>query len=230
MVHVFEPESHHVLALSTTKQNYLSGEDIVVKAELSEFGESLPLKAAGYITTPSGEKVHDLLFKTDEKGGFQAVLNGLKGQSLTGGLWEVHTVTETNVNGQKIMRDASTAFAVNLASAQFSGELSVNRGQLNFGIQNVLAARYEISGTLLGHDEKGQKQPIALMMVAQWLEAGQTSLSFDWPVGLVKSSGLKPPFVISQLALKNQSSMVPVQRMEAGVEISALPVELTDIK
>ena len=123
-----------------------------------------------------------------------------------------------------------TAFAVNLASAQFNGQLKAEQGQLNLGIENAVAARYEIRGTLLGHDEGGSKKPIALLMTAQWLEPGQGSLSFDWPVELIELSGLKAPFLIKGVALKNQSLMATVQRVEGGIMLSEIPTVLSDLR
>ncbi len=230
VVHVFEPESEHILALKTNQQIYASGADITIQTKLHHADGVSPIEARGYVTSPNGEKVEDLNFKSSKEGDYQAVLKGLEGQSLIHGLWEVHTFTEANINGQKVLRDASTAFAVNLASAQFNGELDFTSEQLKFGIENALAARYEIRGTLMGHNEKGQKRPIALMMTAKWLEPGQTSLSFDWPTELVQSSGLTAPFEVTQLALKNQSSMVPVQRLATGVIMDELPETMTEMK
>ncbi len=230
VIHVFEPESNHILALKTTQQNYTNGADVTIKVHMNDAAGSVPMKVNGYVTGPNGEKAHNLTFKTGREGDYQAVLSEIQGQSMINGLWEVHTFTEATVNGQKILRDASTAFAVNLASAQFNGQLEAAQGRLVLGIENISAARYEISGTLMGYDNKGNKKPIALMMAAQWLEAGQTSLSFDWPNELIKASGYQAPFVISGVALKNQSLMAPVQRVEQGIMLSELPAELSDKK
>ena len=223
VIHVFEPESDHVLAVKTAQQNHAVDADIIISADMKDAAGSVPLKVRGYVTAPNGEKAQDLKFMLSKKGDYQAVLSKLQGQPMVNGLWEVHTFTEALVNGQKVLRDASTAFAINIASAQFNGQLKADGGQVNVGIENVLGARYEISGTLLGYDREGNQKPIALMMSAQWLEAGQTSLSFDWPVALIKSSGLKAPYEITQLALKNQSLMAPVQRVEGGILINEIP-------
>ncbi len=230
VVHVFEPESEHVLALKTLQQNHASGAEVVVKAGLSDAAGMVPMQVNGYLTAPNGEKLHNLTFNQAQDGDYQAVLSGLSGRSMGQGLWEVHTITETTVNGVKVLRDASTAFAMNLASAQFNQQLKLENGQLSLGIENGTAGRYEIRGTLLGHDEQGSQKPIALMMTAQWLAAGDQSLAFDWPTDLIKMSGLQAPFVVAEIELKNQSLMAPVQRVEAGVMITQLTESMDDLK
>ncbi|WP_223788110.1 DUF4785 domain-containing protein [Marinicella meishanensis] len=226
VVHVLEPNSTQVLSLQTTQQSHQVGQDVVVKVAMSSDPESMQIQ--GYVTAPNGEKISDLTFQPAADGSQQAVLSGLLGQAMTAGLWEIHTVTESVVNGQKVLRDASTAFAVNLPSAQFDGQLQANGQQLELGIDNALAGRYEIRGTLLGTDAQGQAQPIALLMTAQWLSAGSHRMAFDWPTELVAQSGLQAPFTVLDVELKNQSLMAPVQQVQAGFTLGEAPVALFD--
>jgi len=218
-LHVFEPESEHVLSLKTVHQSHVDNEPVVIKASMNDTAGTLPMQINGYITAPGGEKVQDLTFKAGSNGGYETSVSGLHGRSLSNGLWEVHTISETMVDGVKVLRDASSAFAVDLSSAQFDGNLGFEKNLLNVGIDNALAGRYEIRGTLLGHDANKGLQPIALMMTAQWLKAGSQTLAFDWPTDLVESSGLQPPFLIKGVELKNQSLMAPVQRIESGIKL-----------
>lgn len=226
VVHVLEPNSDQVLSLQTAQQSHAVGQDVVVKAALSNTPDSMQVQ--GYVTAPNGEKVNDLTFQRQADGSQQAVLSGLAGQAMTHGLWEIHTITESMVQGQKVLRDASTAFAVNLPSAQFDGQLHVNGQQLELGIDNALASRYEIRGTLLGTDAQGQVQPIALLMTAQWLSAGTHRMAFDWPSQLVTESGLQAPFTVAEVELKNQSLMAPVHQVKGGFSLSEAPAALFD--
>jgi hypothetical protein len=230
VLHVFEPESEHVLKLSTSHQRYDSGADVVVKVAIDTNQSVQAMKVNGYLTNPFGEKVTDLQFNENQQGGYQAVIPKMQGQSLKGGLWEVHTVTESQINGLKVMRDASTAFAVNMSTARFSGSLGMNEKQISVGIENALPARYEIRGVLYGTDHSGEKQPIALMMSAKWLNAGDDSISFDLPFALIEQSGLKAPYMVQQMELKNQTDMVPVQMEAGGFQITELPAQASDFR
>ncbi|MEZ5471164.1 MAG: hypothetical protein R3E90_05240 [Marinicella sp.] len=230
VLHVFEPESEHVLKLSTTHQRYDSGADVVIITAIETNQSVQAMKVDGYLTNPLGEKVADLKFKADQQGGYQAVIPKMQGQSLQGGLWEVHTVTESQVNGLKVMRDASTAFAVNMATARFSGSLGMDEKQISVGIENALPARYEIRGILYGTDHSGDKQPIALMMSAKWLNTGDDAMSFELPINLIEQSGLKAPYTVEQLELKNQTDLVPVQMEINGFEITELSSQVSDFR
>lgn len=223
VIHVFEPDSDHVLSLSTNKQRYNSASDFIVKANLSHYGEHKEVQVNGYITTPTGEKFSDLKFSMNQDGGYQAEVSAIKGLPMTQGLWEVHTITEAQIDGLKVMRDASTAFAVNMATARFSGELTMTDKQLGIGIENSMPSRYEVRGVLYGLDDLGEQQPIALMMAAKWLKKGQSTIQLELPLNLIDQSGYQGPYHIQQLELKNQSLMAPVQLVEQGIRLVSLP-------
>lgn len=230
VIHVLEPHSEQVMTLSTSHKAFASGQDVVVRASLSGTQKNQPMQIQGYITQPNGEPVANLNFKADQSGQYQAVVSGLQGQSLANGLWEIHSVSEAMIKGQKVLRDVSTAFAVNLPSARFNGELKMDQQLIRLGIDNAMPARYGISAVLAGYNSAGEKQPIALLMSAQWLDAGKASLAFEWPADLVSESGLQGPFVVEQLSLKNQSVLAPVQTVAAGFVVADLTKELKDMR
>ena len=230
VVHVFEPESEHVLNLVTDQQRYDAGADVTIKTQMQVAQQSQAMQVSGYLTNPKGEKVADLSFKADNAGAYQAVVASLQGESMQSGLWEVHTLTEANVNGVKVLRDASTAFAINMPTARFSGALELKAKQVTVGIDNVLPARYEVRGLLYGMDSQGGQQPIALMMSAKWLQSGSESISFDLPLELMAQSGLSAPFTVEQLELKNQSHMTPVQNESQGFQITEIPEAVKDLR
>lgn len=216
ILHVFEPDSPYRLAVTTSKQTYQAGETLTVNADLLNDKTSLPMQMQGYITKPNGEKFADLSFKADKSGHMQAQLPQLPFASQQDGLWEVHTVAQGKVAGHDILRDVSSSFAVTVPTAQFTGQLNMTDTEITIGVENLLAARYEINGLLMGHDKAGQQQPIAMLMSADWLDKGTQSLSFELPQELIKSSGLVAPFVVKDVNLKNQSLMSPVQNVTAG--------------
>lgn len=228
IVHVLEPESQHELKLQTGQQQYASGADVVIEAKLTHQKQSMPAQVQGYVTRPNGEKLQDLTFQKNSDGGYQAVVAGLTGEPLLNGLWEVHIVSTGEHKGRPVLRDASTAFAVHMPTAQFNGQLSNVAKKLAIGIEVATPSRYEISGVLMGLNENQEKQPIALMMSAKWLEAGVDAIQFDLPVELMKQSGLTAPYSIEQVSLKNQSLMVPVQSVSQGIRIDALDESVLD--
>ena len=220
VIYVLEPESPYRLAMTTTKQLYQAGETLTVKAELLTDDEKLPVSMHGYISQPNGEKFADLKFTTDVDGEMSASLAQLPLAALSNGLWEVHTIAKSESTGQTILRDVSSAFAVTVPTAQFNGQLKMTQTEIELGIDNNMSSRYEASGLLMGQDKAGHAQPIAMLMTADWLVQGDTKLSFKLPQDLITQSGLTAPFVVTQLNLKNQSLMAPVQQLDSGFQFS----------
>ena len=218
VIHVLEPDSPYSLTMTTAKQLYQAGETLTVKAALLHENGNLPISMQGYISQPNGEKFADLKFKVNKSGQMVADLAQLPFQSMNEGLWEVHTIAKSEVAGQTILRDVSSAFAVSVPTAQFNGQLTLSKAGINLGVNNILSSRYEASGILMGHDDAGNPQPIAMLMTADWLKQGEATLSFKLPQDLINESGLQAPFLVSQLSLKNQSLMAPVQQINSGFQ------------
>lgn len=232
VIHVYEPNSDYVLQLKTSQQQYGGNQAIKINSQMMAAHSVVGMNLAGYVTRPNGEKVADLSFEPTKNGDLQAVIESLQGQSLAHGLWEVHTVANSDVNGLKVIRDVSSAFAVSLPVAQFNRQLTVQNQGLKMGLDVAVAGRYEVSAVLSGIHASGEKQPIAMLMSAAQLNKGQTSLSLDLPKDLISQSGLNGPFVVDHISLKNQSLMVPVQQLSAGIQLlpRSKPVEPGHIK
>ncbi|MGJ8663757.1 MAG: DUF4785 domain-containing protein, partial [Marinicella sp.] len=164
VLHVLEPESPYRLAMTTAKQLYQAGDTLTVKAELLAEQGHLPMQMKGYISQPNGEKYADLEFKADGTGQMIANLSQLPFQSMNNGLWEVHTIAKSEVDGQLVMRDLSSAFAVAVPTAQFNGQLKFSGTEIELGVNNEMASRYEANGVLMGHDKAGNQHPIAMLM------------------------------------------------------------------
>ncbi|TDR17562.1 DUF4785 domain-containing protein [Marinicella litoralis] len=220
VIHVLEPESPYRLAMTTSKQLYQAGDTLTVKAELLAADSKLPIAMQGYISRPNGEKYADLKFTTDGDGQMVANLAQLPLASLNDGLWEVHTIAKSENADQTILRDVSSAFAVTVPTAQFNGQLKMTHAEIKLGIDNHMSSRYEASGLLMGHDKTGNAQPIAMLMTADWLSQGEATLSFKLPKLLINKSGLSAPFLVTQLNLKNQSLMAPVQQIDSGFQFN----------
>ncbi|GAA4826126.1 hypothetical protein GCM10011365_06890 [Marinicella pacifica] len=232
VVHVFEPNSDYVLQLKTSQQQYSANQAFKVSSQLLSAQHSHNMLISGYITGPNGDKVADLVFNPTKNGDYEALMAPLSGQSLAHGLWEVHTVASSDVNGLKVMRDVSSAFAVSVPLARFNHALTVENHNLKMGLDVAMAGRYEVSAVLSGMDAAGEKQPLAMLMSAAQLNKGQAFLQLELPRDLIKQSGLTAPFIIEQINLKNQSLMVPVQQISATIQLLPLekPINRGDIR
>ena len=232
VVHVFEPNSDYVLQLKTSQQQYAANQTIKISSQLLSQQGVNDMSISGYITQPNGEKVADLSFQPNKKGDYHATIDQLTGQSLAQGLWEIHSIATSEVNGLKVMRDVSSAFALSLPTARINPQITVNNHALKLGLDVAQAGRYEVSGVLSGMDANGEKQPIAMLMSAAQLNKGQASLNLDLPSDLIRQSGFQGPFVVDHISLKNQSLMVPVQQLNAAIQLKPIkkPIDVTDLR
>ncbi|KAA3640093.1 MAG: DUF4785 family protein [Proteobacteria bacterium] len=232
IIHVFEPNSEYVLQLKTSQQQYAANQVVKINSQLLSQSGVNHMTIAGYITQPNGEKLTDLSFQQNKNGDYQATIGQLTGQSLAHGLWEVHTIASSDINGLKVMRDVSTAFALSLPTARINQQLAVQSHGLKLGLDVAAAGRYEVSAVLSGINAQGEKQPIAMLMSAAQLNKGQADLTLDLPQDLIRQSGFKGPFVVDHISLKNQSLMVPVQQLSAGIQLMPLgkPMDQDDLR
>lgn len=232
VVHVFEPNSEYVLQLKTSQQQYAAHQVVKINSQLLSHQGNNDMTMTGYISQPNGEKVADLNFQPNKNGDYQASTDQLTGQSLAHGLWEVHTVASSDINGLKVMRDVSSAFVLSLPTARINQQMTVQNHTLKLGLDVAVAGRYEVSGVLSGINAQGEKQAIAMLMSAAQLNKGQADLTLDLPQDLIRQSGFTGPFVVDHINLKNQSLMVPVQQLSAGIQLMPhdKPIDQDDLR
>ncbi len=230
VIHVFEPNSDYSLQLQTKQTQFNSEEAFKVQAQMQSSTGPSDMNIQAYISQPNGEKFSDLKFKKSTNGDYEAQLSALPGRSLAHGLWEIHSIASSEINGLKVMRDVSSAFAVEMPTARFNRQLVVEAKTMNIGLDVAIEGRYEVSGVLSGFTKDGIKQPIAMLMTAKWLTTGSHQLGLDLPMKLIKESGLQDPFLVEQVSLKNQTLMVPVQQVNAGIQVRLPTRELTDLR
>jgi len=230
VIHVFEPNSDYSLQLQTKQLQFNSEESFKVQAQMQSPSGLSAMNFQAYISQPNGEKFTDLKFKQAANGDYAAQLPALPGRSLANGLWEIHGVASSEINGLKVMRDVSSAFAVEMPTARFNRQLTADKNTLNVGLDVAIEGRYEISGILYGFTENNVKQPIAMLMSANWLATGNQQLGLDLPMALIQQSGLKGAYVVEQISLKNQTLMVPVQHIDAGIQVRLPEREISDLR
>ena len=224
VVHVFEPESTQVLELSTVKTTFGANEPVQVVAALRDGGNPQAANWQGYISLPDGRLAGELKFSPMADGRYQAVLPVSELTGLANGLWQVHVFASND----KVMRDAQTAFAVNMPVAAFNGALSWSQNkagqpQVNVGVDVAVEGRFEVRGVLFAHDANAQLKPFAVTMSAAWLPAGKHAVALPIDRGLLADSGLKPPVEIRQVKLLDQSRLVPVQTVTEGITLMVVP-------
>lgn len=230
IIHVFEPNSDYSMQLQTKQTQFNSQEAFKVQAQMQSSTGLSAMNVQAYISQPNGDKFADLVFEKTANGDYAAQLPALPGRSMAHGLWEIHSVANSEINGLKVMRDVSSAFAVEMPTARFKQQLAVDKNTLKLGLDVAIEGRYEVSGVLSGFTNDGVRQPIAMLMSAKWLTAGNQQLGLDLPMKLIKQSGLQGPFVVEQVSLKNQTLMVPVQQVNAGIQVRLPTTELTDLR
>ena len=220
VVNVLEPQSPLSLKLTMDQRSYASNSTARIVANMVNNKQNLPSQLQGYVRSADGSVYAQLRFQQGKDGSYAAEVPLRQGQSLAHGLWEVHAVAESRHNGVRVLRDAQSSFAVHMNTARFSGALNSNKNSLDIGVEVAQAGRYEVRGVLMGTDRQGQLQPLAMLMSARWLNAGNGNISFDLEPVANKNAAFTAPFVIRQIQLTNQSLLAPVQSVNSGITLS----------
>ncbi len=136
------------------------------------------------------------------------------------GLWEVHIFAESNDKGLKVRRDAQTAFGVELNTARFNSKLKLTKQAIEIGIDVGVEGRYEVRAILMGTNESGVMQAIASTGSANWLQAGQQSITLKLDAKFIAESVLVAPYALKNVQLINQTYMAFVQTIKSGINIA----------
>lgn len=224
LVHVFEPDSEVVLALSAERDNVLAGETIRFRAHVQGGGALEQL--AGSVRAPGGETI-DVSFTRDADGSFVASAKPDAAFAGQPGLWELHVFGQARHAGFDVQRDARTAFGVAVASARFDGNIervaSVGRKDsglaLRVGVEVADASRYQLAGVLYGTTADGSFKPAAIAHAAAWLDAGVGTIELGFDANTLAASGLRAPYELRDLRLVNQADMSLVERRERAASL-----------
>jgi hypothetical protein len=219
VIHVLEKDSPFVLALNANKASYNANQTISINAGILAHDKNINTNLQGYINRPDGSVLGQLNFEQNKNGNYVADLDAIGAQGMAQGLWEVHVFAKSMQNGIEIMRDAQTSFAVNLNTAEFSGNLKMVNNNVQIGVNVGVEGRYEVRGVLMGTNKAGQLQPIAMTMAADWLKVGVSSISLPMDAKIIATSGLAAPFSIQNIKLTNQTYLAPVQNIKAGIKL-----------
>jgi hypothetical protein len=222
LMHVFEPNSTEVFALTTDRTSVLGGGELAVTASYaSGMGKQLG-DVAGTIAAPNG-RLFDLEFAAQRDGSWKAVTTIDAQAGMGEGLWEVHTIS-TSADGQ-VRRDARTAFNAAPATAKFAGSAEVDAERdgalsMSFAVQVSAPSRYNVSAMLYGTDDTGTLLPMAIAQSAAWLESGARAIDVRFDAALIEASGLRAPFEVRGLTLTNQGNLGVMEERERALRIN----------
>lgn len=215
MVHVLEKNSATILKVQTENDAYLVGQTLMVKANLLTGGKAMSIeRAEGRVISPLGESF-PLAFDRNGYGSLE--LNGEV--SNLAGLWQVRVA----VDGAGVKRDASTAFALSLPTARFTGAAVVEKGKTGMAadleLEVATAGRFEVRGVLFGTDKSGELKAIAVSHSANWLAPGEHALRLSFDDAYIQASGLTAPYMVRDLRLIHQDRMSLIHRQADGLII-----------
>jgi len=217
VVDVFEKSSDTVLRLTTGSDTYLEGQELRFETAFAKNAGTFSAETlSASLIAPDGRR-----FPLTVKPGqthFAAPLS-VQGNG-TPGLWEVEVIAEAKIDGILVKRNARSAFALNVPTAVFRGQVSLIDDSTTLtaklAVDVAVAGRYEVRAVLFGSDKDGQLKPLAVGNSAQWIEPGQGALSLAFDRALINRSGLGQPFVVKDLRLIHQNRMSLIHRQETG--------------
>jgi hypothetical protein len=227
LLHVFEPDSSHLMRVSAARDIVASGDELAIVGEFRAEGvANSPRLVQGIVTAPNGES-WPMDFALDRRGGFQGRLkvDALAGQGE--GLWEAHVFAAAASRHGDVLRDARTAFAVSLPTARLSGEAMQSRrgdGSLNLdvGIEAAVGARYELRGVITGMARDGSSVALAVTHAAAWLEPGTGSIELAVDAALMKRNDVGAPYQIRDLRLIRQGDADLQEQRNRAFTVEAL--------
>lgn len=225
LVHVLDAGSAVELRLTTARGVYLEGQRLVATLEAGTGVTRLPLgEVTGFVTSPAG-RAWPLTFSAGANGKLRGELALSGSDAAAPGLWEIHTAAQGKANGQSFRRNARVAFAVSLPTARLVGtverlaQTASATLEVKLGVEAASAGRYEVRGVLFGTDASGALRPAVVAHSAAWLEPGTSALSLSFDASALSGAGLKAPFEIRQLELRDQGHMSLLEHRTRGLVI-----------
>ena len=207
VVNVLEKESPIVLTARANRSAYLQGQRLQTSFALEGADRLQSVKAE--IHSPSGEAQSVRVVRQPASTGFQVVAV-LKNTELSEGLWEIHAAVQGNSPEGLVIRNVHTAFAVSAPMARFLGRADVSMDEglsIELPVEVGSQGRYAAQGVLFATSESGEMQPIGVCQSADYFAAGTSSLRLRFDASLLNSSGLKAPYELRNLELKDQGRM-----------------------
>ena len=215
-INVFEKNSDTEMHLVASKGNYLNNDTLTVDAKVFNQGQTQNIVGIkGQLVSPSGQRF-DVEFESTKDG---YVLNkplDMSAQSVPGALWELHTETQTKVNGQVVQRNGQLPFAFAEKTAKLTAAATIS-GQKQSPVATVPVnankdGRYEVRAVLYGTDMMGNLKPVMLTHSAANLAAGEGAIFMKFDSKLLKKAGVSAPYEVHNVELRDQQQMALIDQ------------------
>ncbi len=216
VIHVKEKGSIKQLHLATAKQHAIKGDNLTFSANMLSGQKTLNLKQVdAFIMSPSGKKIavpaKRMANGTTQFDATEVTANLTQVEAPINGLYELHVNTVAEDKGLSVLRTGKIAFALAEQTATIARQLkqpiSPFKPQANFELAINEPGRYEIRGTLYGHDQNGELKPIMETHAAKHFDSGKGILNMEFDRKLLIKSDLAAPFVIKNVRLYDQTRM-----------------------
>lgn len=147
--------------------------------------------------------------------------------SSNAGFSELVVDIETQVDNTLVRRTVKTAFKQFYPSARLAPEIKVGwqnglPSALNFTLELAQSGRFGVSAILTGMDSQGREIAILQSETAAWLTQEQNSLQLPLNLELIQNSGLKPPYGVRAVELKDMGQMARLSYRDKALSFDAL--------
>jgi hypothetical protein len=219
---VRERGSDIVLAVQAAADVVFVGEAVRVQARLIHDGRVLPdARVSGRLVDPSGREVGALL--RGPGGQLQRTLPTRIGEHPAGALWTALVTAEATVDGVPVRRTVTTAVAVSVPTARYTGAAEVettNGVVVALELDVASPGRYAATAVLYGTNREGASQPISVAQSAAELTPGRRRLTLEFDAAAISAAGMRAPFELRDLRLADQGRMAVLHRQARGLPVA----------
>lgn len=213
-VHVYDRYSDISLQVSTEKEHYYFGEDLVVKVRMDEGDDTLPID---YMTltlrSPEGETWSLSFYEVDE-GLYEARMPLPEARNSHGENWYVEVLAESWLEEDTVSLSTHIAFSCSIQSGAVRSirQTGSSPTLLETEIEVATASRYGLQAVLFGTGADGKRYPVSINQTAQWLEPGKHTLALQMSVPEDRKAGA--PWSVGYLQLTDYGQYKPVYRFD----------------
>ena len=206
LVNVKEKGSPYTLNL-TTPTAVAVGSELNFSLTLNK--ASKPLNPTAFIRHADGSETR--LAVSSAKGIWQA-RRAEQSDEVAPGLSELHIQVESQVDGKPVIRSVKSAFKSYVNSARLGATVATTWYKelpkaVNFPLEVADEGRYQLGAILTGIGANGLEHQILKTEVAAWVTPDTPALALPLDPELLLSSGLKPPYRLRAIELKDQGQM-----------------------
>ncbi|WP_394391775.1 DUF4785 domain-containing protein [Shewanella woodyi] len=217
-------EKHSPYKLKLTSKDGLSSTQTSMPFQLELSNNQTQLKPKASLKHANGH--YQALEVEQVNGQWSAKLPELDAMPVSNsGLSEIQLEVQTDIAGKQVIRTVKKAFKQFVPSAKIQPEVSTSWEQgipssLTLSLEMKKAGRFSVAGFLTGVDTQGNDKPILRTESADWLTLDSTKLTLKLDTQLIAQSGLKPPYKLQGLTLKDQGQMARLSYQAHGVTLN----------